>query len=249
MDASLAIEEAKESLVEIARERDELRVVLSHAKTAIIELENQNIELDRLLSNAHFQLHESNPKRFATLAPKAWIGTWQSDPEQYPALVPIENVWRNGHLQQALNLMPAMLERKDFGVRHRINARLLFSALIQSSGENFRTALQYAEEALQLASAAKLHELAGKAQFHRGLCYYFLSEYADAKWCLILASHLDDHAQTIMECRQKSEQNLELLPQGDPRRKVSPGFKMFCHSELDKFVYDEFAVISRLVYS
>jgi tetratricopeptide (TPR) repeat protein len=249
MDSNPAIEEAKAMLLKIVRERDELRIELAHAKTAIIELENQNVEYDRLLSNANNQLYESDPKRFAILAPQEWIGTWQCDPEHYPALVPIEKVWRNGHLQQALNMMPAMLERKDFGVRHRINARILFSALIQCSGDNFRVACQYAEEALQIASEAQIHELAGKAQFHRGLCYYFLSEWANAKWCLHLASHLKDHAQTISECREKAERNLDLLPEDDPKRNVTPGFKMFCYSKFDKFVYSESTMMSRLVYS
>ncbi|KAK4693185.1 hypothetical protein P7C71_g4163, partial [Lecanoromycetidae sp. Uapishka_2] len=164
------MEDLKAHVIQIIKERDELRTELAHAKIAIVELENQNIELDRLLGNAHTQLYANESSRSSHPVPKAsWIGTWKRlDSQSFPALVPVEMAWCNGSLQHALNLMPTMLERTDFGHRHRINARLLYSALIQSSGGNLQIALQYAEEALQIASELRLHELAGKAQFHRG---------------------------------------------------------------------------------
>lgn len=245
------MEEFKAQLVQIIKERDEIRTELSHAKTAIVELENQNIELDRLLANAHTRLYANDSTRWSNPVPKAsWIGTWKrSSPLLYPALVPVEMEWCNGNLQHALNLMPTMLERADFGHRHRTNARLLYSALIQSSGKNFHVALKYAEEALQIASELRLHELAGKAQFHRGMCYLYLCEYANAKWSFILASHLDDHAQTIVESKEKAEKFLRELPEGDPKRSITKDFRFFCHSEYDKFIYDESAVQSRIVYA
>lgn len=245
------MEDFKAQIVRIIKERDDLRLELAHAKTTIVELESQNIELDRLLSNAHTQLYANDSSRSSDPVPKAsWIGTWKrSSPLEYPALVPVEMVWSNGNLQHALNQMPAMLERSDFGHRHRINARLLYSALIQSSGRNFQIALNYAEEALQIASELRLHELAGKAQFHRGICYLYLGKYANARWSFILASHLDDHAQTIIESKQKVEKFLQEMPEGDPRRSITPDFRFFCQSESDKFVYDESSVQSRLVYA
>lgn len=223
---------------ELRKERDEIRMELRCAKIAVVELENQNVELDRMLKIAHSQLSEHIPKRSATPAPN--IGTWLSSPEEYPGLCAAENMWRNGRLQQALSQMPTLIEREDFGVRHQINARLLLSALIQSSSHDFQVALQWAEEALRMASQEQqLLDLAGKAQFHRGLCYYYLGEYANAKWCLSLASLLEGHEQWVLDFQQKVEQYLEELPEGDAKRSVSAGFKFFCHPKLENFVYSD----------
>lgn len=248
---TLTMDDIKGQVVQIIKERDELRTELAHAKTTIVELENQNIELDRLLSNAHTELYANDSTRSSDPVPKAsWIGTWKrSSPVDYPALVPVEMAWSNGNLQHALNLMPTMLERTDFGHHHRINARLLYSALIQSSGRNFQIALKYAEEALQIASELRLHELASKAQFHRGICYLYLCEYSNAFWSLTLASHLDDHAKTIVESKQKAQKFLMEMPKEDPRRSITSDFRFFCHSECDKFIYDESAIESRVVYA
>ena len=243
----MAVEEIKRDLQEIVRERDELRkerdeirIELLYAKTAVVGLENQNLELDRMLKIAHSQLSEHVPKRSSTPEPKTCVGSWLSSPEEYPGLRAAENMWRNGHLQQALSQMPTIIERKDFGVRHQINARLLLSAIIQSSSHDFQVALQWAEEALRMASQEQqLLDLAGKAQFHRGICYYYLGEYANAKWCLSLASHLEDHEQWVLDFQQKVERYLEDLPERDAKRSVSAGFKFFCHPKLDNFVYGD----------
>lgn len=243
-------EQVKAALQQIINERDYLRKELALAKQSILELEFQNIELYRMLTNAHKQLYLHDPTRISTVSsPKSWIGTWQTSPEEFPALTGVENTWRNGHLQRALSQMPQMLERKDFGHRHRVNARLLYSALIQTSGGNYHAALHYAEEGLRIASEFKLHELAGKAQFHRGLCYLYLSEPAKAKWCFILASHLQDHAQTIEECQTKTENQIHGLPLSDPKRSIGTDFKFFCHSETDKYVYQEASVYKNVVYA
>ena len=243
----MPVEEVKGDLRKIVKERDEMRkerdeihLELLYAKTALVELENHNLELDRMLTIAHSQLSEYVPKHSSTSTQVSFIGFWLSSPEEYPGLLSVENTWRNGHLQQALSQMPTLIDRKDFGVRHQINARLLLSSIIQSSSHNFQVALQWAEEALRMASEEqRLRDLAGKAQFHRGLCYYYLGEYANARWCLILASHLEDHEQWILDFQQKVEQYLEDLPERDAKRSVSPGFKFFCHPKLDNFVYSD----------
>lgn len=243
----MAIEEIKSDLCKIVREReelrnerDEIRIELRYAKTAVLELEKQNLELDRMLKIAQSQLSEHVPKHSSTPAPKVSIVTWLSSPEEYPGLWPVENMWRNGHLQQALSQMPTLIEREDFGVRHQINARLLLSTMIQSSSHDYQLALQWAEEALRMAAEEQqLLDLAGKAQFHRGLCYYYLGEYANAKWCLTLVSHLEDHEQWVLDFQQKVQQYLDDLPEGDAKRSVSAGFKFFCHPKLDNFVYSD----------
>ena len=243
----MVVEEIKSDLCKIIRERDELRnerdeirKELLYAKTAVVELENQNLELDRMLKIAQSQLAEHIPKRSSTPALKDSIGTWLSSPDEYPGLLSVENTWRNGHLQEALSQMPTLIEREDFGIRHQINARLLLSSMIQSSSHNYPLALRWAEEALRMASQEQqLLDLAGKAQFHRGLCYYFLGEYANAKWCLTLVSHLEDHEKWALDFQQKVQQYLEDLPEGDAKRSVSPGFKFFCHPKQDNFVYSD----------
>ena len=183
--------EMKASLLKIINERNQLKVELMHAKSAIVELENQNQEYDRLLSNALSQHQACKPKPIATVSPKiSWIGTWQCSSD-YPQLAPIENSWANGWLQEALVQMPAMLNQ-DLGAHHTINSRLLYSALLQSTGANLRQALANAEEAVTMAVDLGLQELAAKGQFHRALCYHYLGEPANARWCFVLASAVDE---------------------------------------------------------
>ena len=68
--------EMKDNLIQIIKERDQLRVDLMHAKSAIIELEEQTLEYDRLLSNTLSQLQACKSKPTPTVAPKpSWIGT------------------------------------------------------------------------------------------------------------------------------------------------------------------------------
>ena len=243
----MVVEEMKSELCKIIRERNELRrergdvrTELLYAKIAVVELEKQNLELDRMLKIAQSQLAEHVPKRSWIPAPKVSIGTWISSPDEYPGLWPVESMWRNGHLQRALRQMPTLIEREDFGIRHQVNARLLLSAMIQSSSHNYLDALRWAEEALRMASQdQQLLDLAGKAQFHRGLCYYYLGEYGNAKWCLTLVSHLEDHEQWVLDFQLKVEQYLKDLPEGDANRSVSADFKFFCHPKLDSFVYSD----------
>ena len=82
-----------------------------------------------------------------------------------------------------------------------------------------------------------------KAQFHRGLCYSYLCEPAKAKWCFVLASHLEDHEQTIRECQQIAERQVNDLPMGDPKKSVTSDFKFFCH--VDGGDLSERAIASR----
>lgn len=224
--------EMKASLLQIINERNQLKVELIHANSAIIELENQNQEYDRLLSNALSQLQACKPKPIVTVSPKtSWIGTWQCSSD-YPQLAPIEKSWANGWLQKALAQMPAVLDQ-DLGAHHTINSRLLYSALLQSTGANLRQALANAEEAVAMAVDLGLQELAAKGQFHRALCYHYLGEFANARWCFVLASSVDE---TTKDFRQLAQENLRKLPKGHSQRSVSADFKFYCNSKADDFV-------------
>lgn len=223
--------EMRASLLQVINERNKLRVELMHAKSAIIELENQNLEYGRLFSSAISQLQACKPKPTVAVTPKtSWIGTWQCSSD-YPQLAPIEKAWGNGWLQKALAQMPDMLDREDLGPHHLINSRLLYSALLQST--NLQQALYHAEEAVTMAMDLGLQELAAKGQFHRALCYHYLGDFANARWCFVLASSIDE---TTKECRQKAEENLRGLPEGHPQRSVSAKFKFYCNSKVEDFV-------------
>ena len=224
--------EMKANLLQVINERNQLKVELMHAKSAIIELGNQNLEYDRLLSNALLQLEACNPKPTVPTAPTtSWIGTWQCSSE-YPQLAPIERAWANGWLQKALAQMPAMLDREDLGPHHAINSRLLYSALLQS-GANLQQALHNAEEAIAMALDLGLQQLAAKGQFHRALCYLYLGEFANARWCFVLATTTDE---TTKEFRRIIKAKLRELPEGHPQKSLSADFKFYCDSTLDKFI-------------
>lgn len=222
----------KACLLQIINERDQLKVELMHAKSAIIELENQNLEYDHLLSNAISQLQACKQNTAVTSNPKiSWIGTWQCSSD-YPQLAPIEKAWANGFLQKALAQMPALIDREDLGPHHLVNSRLLYSALLQSTGANLQQALANAEEAVTIAVNLGLQEMAAKGHFYRALCYHHLGEFANARWAFALSS-IDE---ITKDFRQKAIEHLRELPEGDPQRTVSPDFRFFCDSNVDKFV-------------
>ena len=231
MATALTSSEMKSVLQQIISERDQLRLELMHAKSVIVELENQNLEYDRLLSETLSELQVRKPNPTVTVAPTtSWIGTWQCSSD-YPLLSPIEKAWENGWLQKALSQMPAMMNREDLGPQHVIQSRLLYSAILQSTGTNLQQALASAEEAVTIAVDLGLQELAAKGQFHRALCYHYLGEFANARWCFVLAS-----SALTKDFRKKAEGILRELPEGHSKRSVSAGFKFYCDSKLDEFV-------------
>ncbi|KAL9126656.1 MAG: hypothetical protein Q9217_004332 [Psora testacea] len=224
----------RELLQGIIKERDQLRLELRVAKVAIVEMENQNIELDRLLSNAHALVMAADPRSVFATTKTSWIGMWESSPTEYPSLAPVEELFRAGQKQRALNSMPSLLKRTDLDDRHRVNGRLLYAAMLQSTGSNLTTALSYAEEALRISYEVRLHELVGKANFWRALCHLSIDEFANAKWCLALASHLSGHTTLIEVCKRIVEQQLICLP--EEKRSVTPDFKFFCTTSMEVFV-------------
>lgn len=234
MENLIEAQRVKAACQQVIDERDYWRKEASILKQAITELQFEKLELERLVDNAHRQIKIDNPKRLQEYSIQStWIGTWKCSPQEYPALVCVEDAWRNGHLQQALNQMPTMLERKDFGHHHQVNARLLYCALISTSGVNLMLGLHYAEEALQLATRYHLQELAGKAQFHRGLCYLFLNEPANASQCFWLASHVDGHTETIKECKIRADKQVDDLPEDHPMKSITSDFKYFPDCKTD----------------
>ena len=228
--------EMKANLLQLTSQLYQLKAELKHAKSTIVELENQNLEYERMLSGALSQLQIYKPKSTAVIAPKrSWIGTWECSSDD-PQLAPIENAWANGWLQKALSQMPAVLARQDLGPHHAIKSRLLYSSLLQCTGVHMAKALAHAEEAATMAIDRSLQDLAAKAQLQRGLCYHHLGEFANARWCFVLASSTD---RFIRDCRQMNERSLEDLPDGHSQRCVSPDFRFYCNAQVDRFVCGE----------
>ena len=254
----LSPEQIEQQVVAIIKERDDLRIDNQLSKMAIVELENQIMELDRLLTNSQGLVRgmqqytgtflsnastesvnstvRSSKARsdFIVAGNKSFIGPWECSPLEYPLLAPIEDLFRNGQRQKALNRISQLLMRRDLDSRSRVNTKLLFAALIQSSGQNLMTALRLTEEALCLASEVKLIELAGKANYWRGLVFLCLEEWANAKWCFVLSSHLQGHSDLIEEGRNVVEKELSKLPKD--KQIVTEDFKYFCSATMEAYV-------------
>ena len=226
--------ELREKLLGIIKERDQLREHLELANVALCELENQNIILDKRLTNVYEIQRNSRTKRTLRVLERSFIGPWECSPSDFPALLPVEELFRNGKRQQALNCMPALLMDNSLNDRTRVNAKLLYTALIQSTGRDIRKALGLAEDALTWAYELQLQDLAGKANYWRGLCHLCLEEWPNARWCFVLSSHLHGHTEQIEACRTIVERELLLLPEGE--RTVSADFKYFCSIGKEDFI-------------
>lgn len=225
MNSSNISKEILATLAQMVSDRDRLQIELTYSKSTISELEAQNREYHRLLSAAQEALLLIRPAKPAqTVSPDAQRigGTWVSSLTTAALLSPAEAAWKSGKTQQALALLTPF-----FGQEHahniRIDAGLLRCAILRSSGD-IAGALRHAEETLRLATNTCQHTLIGKAQFHRGLCCLYLNRYADAKWCFVLASHTEGHADLVEESLQMAIEKWEELAPGNPNRNLSPGF-------------------------
>ncbi len=216
-------------LLQIVNDRDRLQTELHYAESTIYELDAQNRELHRLLKSVQDALQSSDDRvptqihpRNLDLSHKAnWIGgTWLSCAKTAPLLTAAEAAWQGGKSQQALALVAPILNEEDLKPSHRINAGLLYSAILRGNGD-LEGALHYADECLSIAKETEQRQLTGKAQFHRGLCCLYLDRYADARWCFVLASHTEGHAAIVQEYLIMTQQNLTRLEVDDPRAKVS----------------------------
>ena len=227
----------REKLIGIIKERNKLREEMKLAKLAIYQLESQNIQLDQLITDLRSLPPLRDLGRPIIKPPlKSFIGPWECSPEEYPVLLPVEQLFRNGQRQQALNSLSSLLVCKDLDDRTYINAKLLCAALLQSTGLGsvIKRALAYAEEALSMCHEVRLHELAGKANYWRGLCYLCLEQWANARWCFILASNLPGHNDLIRDGRKIVEKELALLP--EEKRSITDDFKLFCSAQMEDFI-------------
>lgn len=218
-------------ILSIADERDELkRQVQSHKKT-ITNLQRDQTEIVKKVNQFLAVLEYNNPRP----QPKTtFIGPWECCPDEYPDLIQPEQYFRDGQQKKALNWLQVFLTRKDVGTRARINAKLLYAALLQSIGTNLRQALTLTEEALNAANKVRHVNLAAKANYWRGHCHLSLEECPNAKWCFVLASNLQGHTEAIQIGHEMAEKGIQLLAKD--QRHVTPDFKYMCSAAMEDFV-------------
>lgn len=224
MASSKPGQEISSIIANLIADRNSLGTALAYAESTISELESQNLQMELLVFHAHSALQSKADILNTAILPKqSWIGgSWLSTPTINPFLAEVESAWQRGQAQQALVKLTSILLRHDLPADHRGEAELLFCAVLRSSGSLLQ-ALDHAERSLEIARKLQMHNLIGKAQFHRGLCFLYLNRYADAHWCFVLASHTKGHHEIVMMNRNVAEQKLRTLSSEDPRGKFSLG--------------------------
>ena len=217
-------EEIHYCLTQIINDRNSLQTQLSYTKSTIRELHAENQELHRLLKSAQDALRSCDDKKPTQIHPRNldlshnsnWIGgTWLACAKEMPMLAGVEEAWQGGRPQQALVLLTATIRAEGLKASHRVNAGLLYSAILRSNND-FQGALHHAEESLSIAMQTEKYQLIGKAQFHRGLCYLYLNQFANARWCFILGSYTEGHATIIQEYSAMAKEKLIRVGAGHP---------------------------------
>ncbi|KAI4284407.1 MAG: hypothetical protein L6R35_004918 [Caloplaca aegaea] len=149
--------------------------------------------------------------------PTTWIGgSWLAPSES--VLAPAETAWQDGNAQKALTMVTLLFQRHDITVSEDVHMNLFTSAILRASGD-LAQAGKYAEDALVIAREADSYMLASKAEFHRGLCFLKQNRFAQAQWCLVLASHLEGHQDQIEANRVFADERRRNLGPSDPGRK------------------------------
>ena len=230
-DLKAHIEMLKNLVKNTMMERDLARESLTYTVSIYHEQQHLVEELDRMNRISHTmvlqtmkakQKAEGNIPSLANRPPDHWIGgTWLAGTSK--ALLSAEDSWQKGRAQEALFKVVELMHTRGVGPETLVNARLLRAAIVRSSGQ-VNKSLGFFEAALQLAHDWGLVELAGKAQFHRGLCFLYLDRYAESSWCFLLSVHTPGHSNQIEVNRLCAEQRRLELPLRDRRRYLPQGF-------------------------
>ncbi|KAI4277583.1 MAG: hypothetical protein LQ337_001656 [Flavoplaca oasis] len=154
----------------------------------------------------------------SVVKPSTWIGgSWLAPSADI--LVPAEKLWQAGNAEGALKLVESVLPRHDLTVEDDFHANLLVSAIQRALGD-LGQASKCAEDALVIARNADDYMLASKAQFYRGLCFLSQQQYAQARFCFALASHLDGYQEQIEVNSLDVEDICRHLPLHHPGRRL-----------------------------
>ncbi|KAL8720057.1 MAG: hypothetical protein Q9225_003025 [Loekoesia sp. 1 TL-2023] len=212
-----------ETVQYLLEDRKRLCQRLRFAERTIQEFSQQAKHANSLAQNAQQSVtlardRKKIEKTSDARKPSTWIGgSWLAPSEDI--LAPAEKMWQDGNAQQALVKVEPLLQRPDLTVSEDVNTNLFISAILRASGD-FAQASKYAEDALVIAKDADAYMLASKAEFHRGLSYLKQNRFAQAQWCLVLASHLEGHQDQIEANRVFAEERCRNSASNDPGRKL-----------------------------
>jgi hypothetical protein len=135
-------------------------------------------------------------------------------------LGPAENAWANSRTQDALNLLTTAINKDELQASDRMKAELLLGVILRGCGQVMKD-LSHIEEALYGAQKTRMHQWIGRAHYHRGLCWLYLEQYANASWCFTLATHTEGHRSQIEVNRLHAEKKRTTLDRLDSARFVS----------------------------
>ena len=209
----------------LMKDRNKLVQQLTLAERAIQHFKSQSTYTNQLAKDSHRAVElgedtKANRKPSdAKKPPTTWIASWLAPSVEL--LAPAEKAWQEGNSQRALNLVGPLLRRSDLTVSEDIEINLFMSALLRASDD--AQATKYAEDALVIANHAEDYSLVCKAQFHRGMSFLRSGRFAQAQLCLVLASHLEGHAEQIEVNIAFAEEKVRNLKLNDPGRKVDLG--------------------------
>ena len=210
-------------------ERERARTDLAYANSALEQSATVVDELGRLL--------ESTAELATTVAPKPparakpaptpknkgqWVrGGWLAG--RRPALAEAEQLFADGAHQAALARADAVVLGPASADADIVAAKLLKAAVLRDAGDVPR-ALAAAESTVALAHELGQFDVAAAAQFQRARALMPLARWAEASWCLLLASETEELGDECEANRELAEsQRLRWSPD-DPRRYVPRSF-------------------------
>lgn len=208
----------------LINERKDARTLAKYQSQVITQLERQLDFYESLLASTHPELGPyplSEPKDNEN---GIWVGTWLSTKTSRSVLGPAETAWSKQENQRAL----AMLDVAILGGRtkEKIWARILKAVILRSCGLK-PEALAESEQAAEIASGKRYHDLTGMAQFQRGICFFHLEQYAEASLCFSLAAFTRNYGEQVHVWKQMAEEMRQLYPIGDERRYIAENFKEY----------------------
>jgi hypothetical protein len=181
---------------QLIEQRDSLQQRLHFANAAIEEQQQAISSLSRTCATL---AGERRLQAMATGKPKTqpfWIGGWLAGITL--ELTKAEKDWSEGKAQAALYHCAKVIIDPNTSMETLIEAKLLQVSILRSSNQGTR-GLRYCEEALTLAYENHMLHLAGKAQYHRGLCLLqcFQDRQEDAAVAFLRAAGTSDHDEEV----------------------------------------------------
>ncbi|KAH0547635.1 hypothetical protein FGG08_000124 [Glutinoglossum americanum] len=215
--------QVSQAVAKILKERDELRIETTYQGQIVGQLGRQLDYYESLLISTQCELKAYRPHGLKNKEADdgVWIGTWLSTKKGKFALGPAETAWSKREHQRAIAILDAIIlgggENNDIKIR----ARLLKAVVGRDCGLK-KEALVESEDALQMAIEKQLYDLAGMAQFHRGVCFFHMEKFAEASFCFSLAAHTRNYCDQVSVWKQMAEEMRLLYPSGDLKRRLEP---------------------------